>query len=88
MKGKSIKIKCEKPYGVIVAKESRNYAQYMFSGAQKALIVSDETVFRLYGNGLKITDYSQKTGDLSVVGQVTGLKYLKKDEKLIKRLFR
>ena len=53
MKGKSIKIKCEKPYGVIVAKESRNYAQYMFSGAQKALIVSDETVFRLYGNGLK-----------------------------------
>lgn len=49
----SIKIKCQKPYGAIVAEGARKYAGYALDGAQKALIVSDETVFRLYGNGLK-----------------------------------
>ena len=42
----------------------------------------------LTGNELKITDFSTKTGDLTVIGQIGGLKYLKKDEKLIKRLFK
>ena len=53
MKGKTIKIKCKKPYGVIVATEGRKYIQHILSGVGKTLIVSDEAVFRLYGNGLK-----------------------------------
>ena len=53
MKGKSLKIKCKKPYGVIVCSEARKYAQHIINGVKKTLIVSDETVFRLYGNGLK-----------------------------------
>ena len=59
-----------------------------FTEKEIKLKLEGDGILMLYGNGLKITDYSQKTGDLSVVGQVTGLKYLKKDEKLIKRLFR
>ena len=53
MKGKSIKIKCKKPYGVIVATEGRKYIQHLLLGVGKTLIVSDETVYRLYGNELK-----------------------------------
>ena len=50
---KTIKIKCEKPFGVVVAAGARRYAEYAVSGAKKVLIVSDETVFRLYGAAMK-----------------------------------
>jgi len=49
----NLKINCERPYGVIISSGARKYAGYALDGAKKALIVSDETVFRLYGNGLK-----------------------------------
>ncbi len=49
----SIKIKSKNPFGVIVAEGARKYIGYALEGAKKALIVSDETVFRLFGHGLK-----------------------------------
>ena len=59
-----------------------------FSDKEIRLKLVGDTRLILSGSGLKITDFSTKTGELSVIGQVLGLKYLKKDEKLIKRLFR
>ena len=59
-----------------------------FSDKEIKLRLNGDTRLVLSGNGLKITDFSTKTGELCVRGQVLGLKYLKKDEKLIKRLFR
>ncbi len=53
MDAKTIKIKCEKPFGIVIKSEARKYIQYAFNGAEKVLIVADETVFRLFGNGLK-----------------------------------
>lgn len=50
---KSIKLICEKPYGIVVAPEARRYVQYTLKGVEKVLIVSNETVFELFGNGLK-----------------------------------
>jgi hypothetical protein len=59
-----------------------------FSDKEIKLKLEGDSRLILTGTELKITDFSTKTGDLSVIGQIGGLKYLKKDEKLIKRLFR
>ena len=50
---KTIKIKGEKPYGVLVALDGRKYLPYSLNGAKKVLIVSDEGVFKLHGDMLK-----------------------------------
>ncbi len=49
----TIKIKCPRPFGVLIAPEASKYLEYAVSGAEKTLIVADETVFRLYGNSIK-----------------------------------
>ncbi len=50
---KTIKIKCSKPFGALIAPEASKYLEYAISGAEKVLVVADETVFRLYGNSIK-----------------------------------
>ena len=59
-----------------------------FSDKEIKLRLNGDIRLVLSGNGLKITDFSTKSGELCVIGQVLGLKYLKKEAKLIKRLFR
>ncbi len=50
---KTIKIKCKKPFGALIEKGASKYLEYAVKGADKVLIVADETVFRLYGNSIK-----------------------------------
>ncbi len=50
---KTIKIKCPRPFGALVAPEATKYLEYALTGVEKVLVVADETVFRLYGNALK-----------------------------------
>ncbi len=50
---KTVKIKCPKPFGVLIAPEATKYLESALSGVDKVLIVADERVFRLYGNALK-----------------------------------
>ena len=50
---KTIKIKGEKPFGVLIANDGRKYLPYSLNGAKKVLIVSDESVFKLHGDTLK-----------------------------------
>ncbi len=52
---KTIKIKCPRPFGAIIAPEATNYLSYAIKGAEKVLIVADETVFRHYGSLIKKT---------------------------------
>lgn len=49
----TLKIKGPKPFGVIISSDATKYLQYVVSGANKVLIVADETVFRYYGNSIK-----------------------------------
>ncbi len=50
---KTIKIKCPRPFGAVIARDATNYLDYAVSNAQKVLIVADENVFKLYGNSIK-----------------------------------
>ncbi len=52
---KTVKIKCPRPFGALIAREATNYLAYTLQGVEKVLIVADETVFKLYGNALKRT---------------------------------
>ncbi len=42
----------------------------------------------IYGDGLKIVNFSKSNGNFTAEGKISGLKYLAKHEKVIKRLFR
>lgn len=55
MEMKTIRLKTKQPFGIIICPGARKYAEYALDGCKKILIVSDETVFRLYGNSIKKT---------------------------------
>lgn len=50
---KTLKIKTAKPYGAIICPGAINYLGLSVGSAKKAVVVSDETVFRLYGKQVK-----------------------------------
>ncbi len=50
---KTLKIKTSKPYGAIICSGATEYLAYAVGDAKKTVIVSDETVFRLYGKKVK-----------------------------------
>lgn len=58
-----------------------------FSNQQITLTVSNGKAV-IYGDGLKIVNFSKSNGNFTADGKILGLKYLAKHEKVIKRLFR
>lgn len=50
---KTLKIRCKKPYGAIICPGATEYLGLAAGKAKKAVVVSDETVFRLYGKKAK-----------------------------------
>lgn len=42
---------------------------------------------QISGEGLKITDFSKTSGKFAAVGEIAGVRFFKKKEKLGKRLF-
>ena len=58
-----------------------------FSTQQINLTVSSGKAV-VYGVGLKIVNFSKSNGNFTAEGKISGLKYLGKHEKIVKRLFR
>lgn len=58
-----------------------------FSTQQITLTVSNGKAV-ISGDGLKIVNFSKSNGNFIAEGKISGLKYLGKHEKVIKRLFR
>ncbi len=50
---KTIKIKGPKSFGALISSDATKYLEFAIQGAEKVLVVADETVFRLYGNSIK-----------------------------------
>ncbi len=59
-----------------------------FSDREIRLNLCDERKLTVNGEGLKIVNFSKSTGELSVVGKISGVSYREKGEKIIKRLFK
>ncbi len=59
-----------------------------FSDKEIRLNLCDERKLTVNGDDLKIVNFSKATGELSVVGKITGVSYREKGEKILKRLFK
>lgn len=59
-----------------------------FTEKEIKLTIDDSKRLVIEGENLKICDFSKNTGDLSVSGKVTMVKYAAAAEKFFKRLFK